>query len=55
MEIFKNYLTQSSTWKGLSLLAGLAGYTIAPGLFELVSMGVVGGIGIYETIRNQVD
>lgn len=53
METLKSYLKQSSTYKGLALLASLAGYAINPALFEVIGAGVVGLLGVWETVRNQ--
>lgn len=53
METVKKYLKQPSTYKGLALLASIAGWGIAPGAFELIGAGVVAAIGIYETLRNE--
>lgn len=55
METFKSYLKQSSTYKGLALLFGLAGYVVAPDAIEVIGIGVAGAIGLVETIRNQRD
>jgi len=53
MEIVKTYAKQPSTWRGLALLLSLFGIAIEPDLLAGVGAGVVGAIGIYETVKNR--
>lgn len=53
MDWIKERLKESSTYTGLSILAGVVGYTIAPGAFELIGGGVLGVIGLIETIKSE--
>ena len=53
MNIIKTYAKQPSTWRGVVLLLSLFGIYIDPALLEGVGMGVVGAIGIYETVKNR--
>lgn len=53
METVKKYLKQPSTYKGLALLASIAGWSVAPGAFEVIGAGVIAVIGLYETFRNE--
>jgi hypothetical protein len=53
MDWIINRLKEKSTYTGLSLLAGVAGYAIAPGAFELICMGVVSLHGIIETVSEE--
>lgn len=47
------YLRQASTWRGIALILAAAGITIDPALLEQIGVGVVGAIGLIETLRNE--
>lgn len=48
-----DYAKQPSTYKGLAILAGVAGYSMSPELVEAITTSVVSVIGLIETIRNE--
>lgn len=52
-QLIHKYIRQPSTWRGLALILAAAGITIDPGLLEQVGIGVVGLLGLYETLRNE--
>lgn len=53
METLKDYLKQGSTYRGISLIIGLIGVTVAPGAVEAIGAGIIAAIGIWETVRDQ--
>lgn len=53
MQWIKDRLNESSTYTGLSILAGVVGYTIAPGALEVIGAGVAGLIGLIETLKEE--
>ena len=53
MDTIKTYAKQPSTWRGLAILLSLFGIAIDPELLSGVGAGVVGAIGIYETVKNK--
>ncbi|WPP47713.1 hypothetical protein [Pseudomonas sp. AN-1] len=52
-QLILQYLRQPSTWRGLALILAAAGITIDPALLEQIGVGVVGAIGLIETLRNE--
>ena len=53
MSIIKTYAKQPSTWRGLAVLLSLFGISIDPDMLAGVGTGVIGAIGIYETLKNK--
>ena len=53
MTLILEYAKQPSTYKGLGILLGLAGVTVAPGAFEVIGAGIITAIGVWETFRNE--
>lgn len=53
MKTILDYMKQPSTYKGLGVLLGMAGYTFAPGALEAIGGGIVAVIGLWETLRNE--
>lgn len=49
---FLKRLNEPSTIQGLSLIAGLAGYAIAPGFLEAITFVTGGAIAIVEIIKD---
>lgn len=47
------YLRQASTWRGIALVLAAAGIAVDPALLEQIGVGVVGAIGLIETLRNE--
>lgn len=52
-DLILQYLRQSSTWRGLALILAAAGIAVDPALLEQIGVGVVGAIGLIETLRNE--
>lgn len=52
-QLFLQYIRQASTWRGIALILAAAGITIDPALLEQIGVGVVGAIGLIETLRNE--
>jgi len=52
-QLIHKYIRQPSTWRGIALVLAAAGITIDPGLLEQIGVGVVGLLGLYETLRNE--
>lgn len=46
-------LKEPSTWKGLTILAGLFGWYVSPDMAEAICGLVAGVIGIIEVIRKE--
>lgn len=46
----KERAQERSTWRGLALLAGMAGFAIDPAQAEVIGAGVMTAIGIVETV-----
>tara|TARA_R110000851_G_scaffold96792_2_gene209948 strand:+ start:30019 stop:30195 length:177 start_codon:yes stop_codon:yes gene_type:complete len=49
----KARLKEKSTWKGISLIAGMFGVIVAPDQLELIGATIVGVYGAIETFRNE--
>lgn len=52
-QLILQYLRQPSTWRGLALILAAAGIAVDPALLEQIGVGVVGAIGLIETLRNE--
>ena len=52
MKKILEFLSQSSTIRGLVMLAGMFGYSIDIADPEAIVMGATGAIGLFETFRN---
>lgn len=50
MKWFKDRLKEKSTWRGLAILAGVCGVAVDPLQMEMIGSGVVGAIGLIETV-----
>lgn len=46
-------LREPSSWRGIFLLAGIMGYSVAPELQEYITGAVVSGLGIIEWVRKE--
>lgn len=46
-------LGEVSTWKGLSILAGLFGVVVAPDQLEIIGASIVSIVGAIEMIRKE--
>ncbi|WP_261840903.1 hypothetical protein [Aliamphritea ceti] len=46
----KDRAKERSTWRGLAILAGMAGVAVDPTQVEMIGYGVAGAIGAVETI-----
>lgn len=53
MEILVTYLKMPSTWRGLSLLLGVAGVAVDPALVVEIGMAVGTIIGGIEVLRKE--
>ena len=53
MTIFKQYAAQPSTWRGLALILGIFGINVDGEVLNQVGTGIVGVIGLYETVKNR--
>lgn len=53
METLVTYLKMPSTWRGLSLLLGVAGVAVDPNLLVEIGMAVGTIIGSIEVIRKE--
>lgn len=54
MSWIKERLKEKSTYHGLAMLAGSFGLLIDPALLEMVGAGVIGVMGLVETVAPQV-
>lgn len=52
-QLILQYIRQPSTWRGLALILAAAGIAVDPTLLEQIGLGVVGVIGLAETIKNE--
>ncbi len=52
-QLILQYIRQPSTWRGLALILAAAGIAVDPALLEQIGVGVVGAIGLIETLRNE--
>ena len=48
-EWLKERAKERSTWRGLAILAGVAGFAVDPAQVEMIGYGVAGAIGVIET------
>ena len=46
-------LGEASTWKGLSILAGLLGVVVAPAQLEIIGGAIITIVGAIETLRKE--
>lgn len=46
-------LGEVSTWKGVSILAGLFGVVVAPDQLEIIGAAIVSIVGAIETLRKE--
>ena len=53
MNIIKTYAAQPSTWRGLALILGIFGISVDGEVLNQVGTGIVGVIGLYETVKNR--
>lgn len=53
MKWIKDRLKEKSTYHGLTLLAGSFGLLIDPALLEMIGTGVVGVMGLIETVSRE--
>ncbi|WP_261840907.1 hypothetical protein [Aliamphritea ceti] len=49
-EWFKDRVKERSTWRGLAILAGLAGVAVDPVQIEMIGMGVAGALATVEAV-----
>lgn len=53
MKWIKDRLKEKSTYHGLTLLAGSFGLIIDPSLLEMVGTGIIGAMGLIETVSRE--
>ena len=53
MNTILTYAKQPSTWRGLAIVAGALGYSVAPGLADAIAAAVGGVLGLIEVVRNE--
>jgi hypothetical protein len=50
MDWIKARLKERSTWRGLTILAGVCGVAISPVQAEMIATGAAAAIGLIETV-----
>jgi len=53
MNEIMSQLKQPSTWRGIAILAGVAGFAIAPAQVDAIGALMAAFIGLIEVFRNE--
>lgn len=54
-EILLSKLKEPSSWRGLAIVLGVFGYSVAPGMVDTIAAAVGGVIGVIEMVRSDSD
>lgn len=44
-------LREPSTWRGLAIVLGACGITVAPAMVDMITLAVTGVVGVIEIVR----